>query len=225
MDPNNNPFNTQNTTNYPFNYPNPNNYQFQNQSSNQQRPQNVPNYGFAPNLNMPSAVPNFHPHYGYMMPYPSQGTPPNIYMPMGNENVPNVGTGAFPEFSTQMTLGGMTGDTEVTATAEEDVPNVRKKSARWTTEQNLVLLSGWIKYGTNSVVGRNQKSEQYWGSIAEYCNEHCSFDPPCDIIRCRNHFNYINKILGKWICAYDNAKCMQRSGWSENDVLAKAHEL
>jgi hypothetical protein len=26
MNPNNNPFNTQNSTNYPFNYPNPNNY-------------------------------------------------------------------------------------------------------------------------------------------------------------------------------------------------------
>jgi len=27
MDPNNNPFNTQNSTNYQFHYPNPNNYQ------------------------------------------------------------------------------------------------------------------------------------------------------------------------------------------------------
>ncbi|CAI8586351.1 unnamed protein product [Vicia faba] len=35
----------------------------------------------------------------------------------------------------------------------------------------------------------------------------------------------MNKILNKWICAYDNAKRMQKNGWSENDVLAKAHEL
>ena len=44
MYPNNNPYDTQNSTNYPFNYPNPNNYQFQNHSFNQ--PQNIPNYGF-----------------------------------------------------------------------------------------------------------------------------------------------------------------------------------
>ncbi|CAI8619666.1 unnamed protein product [Vicia faba] len=35
----------------------------------------------------------------------------------------------------------------------------------------------------------------------------------------------MNKILNKWAGAYDNAKRMQKSGWSKNDVLAKAHEL
>ncbi|CAI8586436.1 unnamed protein product [Vicia faba] len=35
----------------------------------------------------------------------------------------------------------------------------------------------------------------------------------------------MNKVLGKWIGAYDGAKHMQGSGWSENDVLAKAQEL
>ncbi|CAL9248125.1 unnamed protein product, partial [Arabidopsis halleri] len=45
------------------------------------------------------------------------------------------------------------------------------------------------------------------------------------IVHLINHHNYINKKLGKWVSAYDNAKRMQQSGWSENDVLAKAHEL
>lgn len=213
MDPNNNPFNTQNSTNYPFNYPNPNNYRFPNQSSNQQGPQNIPNYGFPPNFIMPSSNPNYHPYYGGMMPYSSQ-------VPL----VPNVGLDEFPEFSTQMALGGMSGGHEATPNAE-DSTHARRKSPRWTTEQNLVLISGWIKYGTDSVVGRNQKSDSYWGKIADYCNEHCSFDPPRDGVACRNHYNYMNKILNKWIGAYDNAKRMQQSGWSENDVLAKAHEL
>ncbi|CAI8614790.1 unnamed protein product [Vicia faba] len=35
----------------------------------------------------------------------------------------------------------------------------------------------------------------------------------------------MNKILNKWTCAYDNAKRMQKSGWSGNYVLAKEHEL
>uniref|UniRef100_A0A0D3BLG3 No apical meristem-associated C-terminal domain-containing protein n=1 Tax=Brassica oleracea var. oleracea TaxID=109376 RepID=A0A0D3BLG3_BRAOL len=35
----------------------------------------------------------------------------------------------------------------------------------------------------------------------------------------------MNKKLSKWSGAYDNARCMQQSGWSENDVMAKAHEL
>jgi hypothetical protein len=47
----------------------------------------------------------------------------------------------FTGFSTQMTLGGMTG-------ADEDIPNnedstsTRRKSRKWTTKQNLVFLSG-----------------------------------------------------------------------------------
>jgi len=63
------------------------------------------------------------------------------------------------------------------------------------------------------------------GKIDDYCNEHCSFDPPHDAAACINHYNYMNKILNKWIGAYDSAKRMQQSGWSENDVLAKVHEL
>jgi len=88
-----------------------------------------------------------------------------------------------------------------------------------------VLTSGWIKYGTCSVVGRNQTSEAYWGKIAEYCNEHCSFDSPCDVVACRNRFNYMSKLINKWVGAYEGAKRLQGSGWWEDDVLVKAQEL
>ncbi|XP_058748763.1 uncharacterized protein LOC131621735 [Vicia villosa] len=223
MDPNNNPFNTQNSTNYPFKYPNSNNYIFQNQSSNKQGPQNIPNYGFPPNFIMSSSNPSYRPYYG-MMPYSSQTPPDYSSTPMRNENISNVGVDEFPEFSTQMDIGAMRGGQGATPNADDSTP-IRRKSPKWTTDQNLVLISGWIKYGTDSVVGRNQKSDSYWGKIADYCNEHCSFDPPRDGAACRNHYNYMSKILNKWIGAYDNAKRMQQSGWSENDVLAKAHEL
>ena len=99
----------------------------------------------------------------------------------------------------------------------------RRKSPKWSIEQNLVLLSGWIKYGTYNIVGGNRKSESYLGKIPEYCNEHCS--SPRDGVSCINHYNYINKILSKWTGAYDNVKRMKQSGRSENDVLAKAHKL
>jgi len=72
---------------------------------------------------VPSSVPYYHPYYASMMSYSSQ--PPS----------------EFTGFSTQMTLGGMTG-------ADEDIPNnedstsTRRKSPKWTTKQNLVFLSG-----------------------------------------------------------------------------------
>jgi hypothetical protein len=125
-----------------------------------------------------------------------------------------------------MTIGGMTAANEDTPNSEESTPKSRKNPLpAWNTEQNLVLISGWIKFGTNSIVGKNQKGETYWGKIAEYCNEHCSFDPPRDQHACRNRFNYMNKIISKWVGAYDNAKRLKGSGWSDNDVLAKAQEI
>ncbi|KEH29144.1 hypothetical protein MTR_4g036435 [Medicago truncatula] len=183
------------------------------------------NFGFASNFNHPSSVPNnFNPYFRSMMGYPSQTPPFNGYMPMVNENFQSVGE--YPEFSSQINRGGMTRDNEVAPTPEDTTPkSKRNQQPSWNTEQNLVLISGWIKYGTCSVVGRNQTSESYWGKIAEYCNEHCSFDSPRDVVACRNRFNYMNKLINKWVGAYDSAKRMQGSGWSEDDVFKKAQEL
>ncbi|ONK61534.1 uncharacterized protein A4U43_C08F30960 [Asparagus officinalis] len=92
---------------------------------------------------MPSSVPNYRPYYGSMMPYSSQAPPYYSSTPMGNENVQNVGANEFPEFSTQMALGGMSGGHEATPNPEDSTP-ARRKSPRWTTEQNLAqeLYSG-----------------------------------------------------------------------------------
>ena len=141
-----------------FNYPNLGNYQFQNQSSN--TPQNIPNFGFAPNFFMPSFVPNYPPYYGSIMPYLPPRPP--ISSTMGNEFVSNTGTTDFPEFSTQIALGDTSGINEGTQKEnKEDSTHARRKSPKWATSQNLVLISGWIKYGTDSVVGRNQKNEAF----------------------------------------------------------------
>ena len=35
----------------------------------------------------------------------------------------------------------------------------------------------------------------------------------------------MRKVINKWIGAYEGAKRLQGSGWSETDVLAKAQEL
>ncbi|XP_058733879.1 uncharacterized protein LOC131605551 [Vicia villosa] len=143
---------------------------------------------------MSSPNPNYRPYYGSIISYSSQTPPYYSSTPTGNEIVPIV---ELDEFPTQVTLGAMSGGQGATPNAEDSTP-VRRKNPKWSTDQNLVLISGWIKYGTDSVVGRNQKSDSYWGKIVDYYNEHCSFDPPRDGAACRNHYNYMNKILNKW---------------------------
>jgi len=147
-------------------------------------------------------------------------------MPMENENFPSVGASEFPEFSTQMTPGGMAVANEVTPNPEDSTPKSKKnQQPAWNTEQNLVLISVWIKFWTSSVVRRNQRGKTYWGKIPEYCNECFSFDSLRDLVACWNRFYFMSKVTNKWIGAYEGAKRLQGSGWSETDVLAKAQEL
>lgn len=224
MEPNNNRFNTQNLSNFPFNY----NYNVENQSSSQ-RPQNLQSGVYPPNF-MPSVVPNFNPyHYGMPIPppqmYHQNSQFYNPYTSMGNENVSHSGATEFPEFSTQVTLDDDTPTPEDLAIPTGEGSSApRKKNHKWTTSENLVLLSGWMKFGTDSIIGRGQKGDSYWGKVAQYCNEHCSFEPPRDFAVCRNHFNYMNKLLGKWVGAYEKARRSKKSGWSEDDVMTAAHE-
>ncbi|GAA0184422.1 hypothetical protein LIER_31710 [Lithospermum erythrorhizon] len=56
-----------------------------------------------------------------------------------------------------MTLGGMSGVNVETPQNDEKTRRTRKKNNKWTTEQNLVLLSGWIKFGTD--IGVNTGSD------------------------------------------------------------------
>ena len=60
------------------------------------------------------------------MPYSSQASPYYSSTPMGNENVLNVGLDEFPEFSTQMALGGMIGGHEATRKTKDSTPAHRK---------------------------------------------------------------------------------------------------
>ena len=94
-----------------------------------------------------------------------------------------------------MTISGISWVNEATHCVDTST-HATRKSDKWTTEQNLVLLSGWIKYGTDTVVGRNQMSKSFWGKIAKYCNEHCSFDPSRGGVSCMNHYNYMTQKLG-----------------------------
>ena len=107
----------------------------------------MPNFGFASNFNHPSSIPNFNPYYRSMMRYQFQTPQFNGYMQMVNENFQSVGAPEFLKFSTQITLGGMTRVNEVTPNSEDSTPKSKKnQQPAWNTEQNLVLISVWIKF-------------------------------------------------------------------------------
>ena len=63
------------------------------------------------------------------MSYSSQAPPYYSSTPMENKNVSNVGLDEFPDFSTQTTLGDMSGGHGATPNAE-DSTRVRRKSPK-----------------------------------------------------------------------------------------------
>lgn len=67
--------------------------------------------------------------------------------------------------------------------------------------------------------GATEWVDQIW----DHCNDYFSF-PPHGRVSYMNHYNYMNQKLEKWIGAYDNAKCMQQSRLSVQDI-GKAHEI
>ena len=69
------------------------------------------------------------------MPFPTQ-TPSHSPTMMDNENVLNVGACEFPEFSTQMTLGGTGGVSEATPHAEDSAHSPEKSQ-----------MEHWAKFG------------------------------------------------------------------------------
>ena len=73
------------------------------------------------------------------MSYSSQ-PPTYSSTPTDKEIASNVGATEFLEFSTQMTLGGISGVNEATLGADTSTLATRKNT-KWTTEQNLLLLS------------------------------------------------------------------------------------
>ena len=75
-----------------------------------------------------------------MMQYFSQ-TPPLSSTPTGDENAPKATE--FPDFFTQVALGGMSDVSEPIPDANaDDSAQARRRSPKWTTDQNLVQLSG-----------------------------------------------------------------------------------
>lgn len=89
---------------------------------------------------MPSAIPKYHQYYSSAMSYSSH---PPVYSttPTGNEIASDVRATKFSQFSRQITLGGINGGNEATRGADSST-HATRKSVKWTTEQNLVLLGG-----------------------------------------------------------------------------------
>ena len=171
---------SQNYPNFPFNYNQPQNTQPQPQYPNMQRPENTqnsqmqPNFGMNPNMQMPYMM---QPKFGMPFPYNPFGyhpVPGSNFVP-SQMNAPNTESGELgtpfssgstdiPEFSTQISLDNVAGDTPQSFLPPTQQSTKRSSYETWTTEDNIILLTGYFHVSNDSELGNNQKGETFWGN-------------------------------------------------------------
>lgn len=88
--------------------------------------------------------------------------------PTGDVIILITKTSEFPKFPMKIVFGRTNSVNETISNAHVyDSAHARLKSPKWTTDEHLVLLNRWTKYGIYNIININQKSEAYWSKIYE----------------------------------------------------------
>ncbi|XP_013717561.1 glutathione S-transferase T2-like [Brassica napus] len=80
---------------------------------------------------------------------------------------------------------------------------------KWSTKEDLVLISGWLNTSKDPIVSNEQKGGCFWKRIEEY-------------------FNSSPQLTGcvcKFVGCYETVLKEQASGQNENDVMKAAHDI
>ncbi|XP_048623773.1 glutathione S-transferase T3-like [Brassica napus] len=102
-----------------------------------------------------------------------------------------------------------------------------KQRCKWTTAEDLVLISSWLNTSKDPVVGNEQKSGTFWKRIATYYNASPKVVgfPKREVSHCKQRWGKINEGVCKFVGSYDAASKQRSSGHNEDDVLKAAHQI
>ncbi|XP_020257189.1 uncharacterized protein LOC109833785 [Asparagus officinalis] len=188
------------------------------------------------NFQMPYMMPqNMGMQYPYNAPYMAYGYQPfpgNSYAP-STMNFPTAGppteplTPRFssgstdiPEFSTQISLENVDGDTPHSFLAPTQQSTKRSSYDSWSTEDNKVLLTGYFHFSNDSELGNNQKGETFWGKVTDYVNENSTSGKVRTISKCQSHHRDINKKICGFVGCYSARWRVRerKSVWSDDKL-------
>lgn len=216
--------------------PHPQMYQPQSQHPQMCHPQNQPPHTGGnvqnPSYQMfPQSFYHQNQPQGQMGSYPSQMSYPNnpqycMYPPQyqapptGSSSSSKVSSTQCeampdePEFSTQRGLDDI------------DLEESGKKRTKWSGKDNILLLQSWLNVSTDRVVGNEQKSDLFWNKIrAQYEEYRDDASPSRTWLSLKSHFNKLNADLQKFVGCHTKAVNHWKSGHSDKDIMATAHQL
>ncbi|XP_056863993.1 glutathione S-transferase T3-like [Raphanus sativus] len=102
--------------------------------------------------------------------------------------------------------------------------NQRRK---WTTKEDVVLISAWLNTSKDAIVSTDQKAGVFWKRIVDYVNgsPQLSGAVPRKWSQCKQRWGRINEQVCKFVGCYEAAVREQASGQNENDVMKAAHDI
>ncbi|KAL0795070.1 hypothetical protein Bca101_066447 [Brassica carinata] len=98
---------------------------------------------------------------------------------------------------------------------------------KWSTKEDLVLISAWLNTSKDPIVGNEQKAVSFWKRIAEYYNASPQLIgvAPRDSSQCKQRWGRVNDPVCKFVGCYEAAVREQSSGQNDDDIMKAAHNI
>ncbi|XP_019101946.1 PREDICTED: glutathione S-transferase T3-like [Camelina sativa] len=122
----------------------------------------------------------------------------------------NIGTSQIPVFSSQTSSQPSQPPSQSEETAEQ-----RRERRIWSTQDDLVLISGWLNTSKDAIVGNGQKSGSFWIRIGDYygTSSHVRGGAePRLPDHCRQRWQKISKDVSRFCGAFAEAESEKASG-------------
>ncbi|XP_018454080.1 glutathione S-transferase T3-like [Raphanus sativus] len=110
----------------------------------------------------------------------------------------------------------------------EDTPEERRERRIWSTQDDLVLISGWLNTSKDSIVGNDQRAGSFWKRIGDYYASSTHVldgAQPRNPDHCRHRWQKISREVSRFCGTYADAKSEKASGMNDLDILQNAHRL
>ena len=102
----------------------------------------------------------------------------------------------------------------------------QKKEGRvnWGEEENLRLVSAWLKCSIDPIQGVDRRGDRYWKDVAAEYNLHAPKEQRRTAAKLKNHWNKTIPFITKFNGCYDKARREHASGESDDQVMERARE-
>ncbi|XP_010412773.1 PREDICTED: glutathione S-transferase T3-like [Camelina sativa] len=135
----------------------------------------------------------------------------------------NIGSSQIPAFSSQTSSQPSQPPSQSEETTEQ-----RRERRIWSTQDDLVLISGWLNTLKDAIVGNGQRTGSFWIRIGDYyaSSSHVlGGAEPRRIDHCRQRWQKISKEVSRFCGAFAEAEGEKASGMNDLDILQNAHQI